>query len=134
MRKHVPAVVVVALATIVLAGLWEPASADAKRFRAFVYPDRGRPETSVVVEDFRVNETVWDLGGVQYLWVRGAAGSFRMPLSDVSQIEVVKFVGLTQMDWVRYDVKVSGIDPSVVHFGRKKPIMKRQTNGFARRT
>ena len=117
MRKHVPAVVVVALATIVLAGLWEPASADAKRFRAFVYPDRGRPETSVVVEDFRVNETVWDLGGVQYLWVRGAAGSFRMPLSDVGQIEVVKFVGLTQMDWVRYEVKVSGIDPSVVHFG-----------------
>lgn len=117
MRKHVPAVVVVALATIFLAGLWEPASADAKRLRAFVYPDRGRPEMSVVVDDFRVNETVWDLGGVQYVWVRGPAGSFKVPLENVSQIEVLKFVGLTQMDWARFDVKVTEHNPDVVHFG-----------------
>jgi len=117
MRKHVLTVVVAALATIVLTGLREPASADAKRFRAFVYPDRTHPEMSVVVEDFRVNETVWDLGGVQYLWVRGAAGNFKVPLSDVSQIEVLKFVGLTQVDWARYDVKVTEIEPDVVHYG-----------------
>lgn len=117
MRKHVPAVVVVALATTVLAGLWEPASADAKRLRAFVYPDRGRPEMSVVIDDFRVNETVWDLGGVQYVWVRGPAGSFKVPLENVSQIEVLKFVGLTQIDWARFDVKVTEHNPDVVHFG-----------------
>jgi peptidoglycan-associated lipoprotein len=117
MRKHVPAVVVVALATIVLAGLWQPASADAKRLRAFVYPDRGRPEMSVVVDDFRVNETVWDLGGVQYVWVRGPAGSFKVPLENVSQIEVLKFVGLTQIDWARFDVKVTEHNPDVVRFG-----------------
>lgn len=118
MRKHVAAVVVVALATIVLAGfLWEPASADAKRFRAFVYPDRTQPDFSVVVDDFRVNETIWDSGGVQYLWVRGQAGNFKVPLADVSQIEMIRRVGITQMDWVRYDVKVTEHEPGVVHTG-----------------
>ena len=118
MRKHVPVIVaVVATATFVLAGLWEPASADAKRFRAFVYPDRTQPEMSVVVEDFRVNETVWDIGGVQYLWVHGPAGNFKVPFKDVSQIEMVKFVGLTQVDWARYEVKVSETDADIVHFG-----------------
>jgi peptidoglycan-associated lipoprotein len=117
MRKHVPVVIVVALTIFVLAGLWKPASADAKRFRAFVYPDRTTPETSVVIEDFRVNETVWDEGGVQYLWVHGKEGNFKVPLGDISQVEVVKFVGLTQVDWVRYEVKVTEKEPGIVHTG-----------------
>ncbi len=119
MRKQAPVVVVVlALLAVVVAGLWwAPASADAKRFRAYVYPDRTQPETSVVVEDFRVNETVWDYGGVHYLWLHGPAGAFKVPLSDVDQIEVIKFVGLTQVDWARYDVKVTETEAGVVHFG-----------------
>lgn len=117
MRKHLLVVAVVAFVAIVVAGPWAPTSADAKRFRAFVYPDRSAPETSIVVEDFRVNETVWDEGGVQYLWVRGPAGSVKLPLSDISQIEVLKFVGLTQVDWARYDVKVTKRDPAMVHYG-----------------
>jgi peptidoglycan-associated lipoprotein len=114
MRKHAPAAVAaVAFATLVLAGLCEPASADAKRIRAFVYPDRAQPDTSVVVEDFRVNETLLDEGGVQYLWVRGAAGNFKLPLQNIRQIEVVKFLGLFQVDWARFDVKVTGPDETV---------------------
>jgi peptidoglycan-associated lipoprotein len=114
MSKHASAVVaVVALATIVLAGLRDPASADARRIRAFVYPDRGEPGTSVVVEDFRVNETVWDEGGVQYVWVRGAAGNFKLPLHDIRQIEVVTSLGLFQTDWARFAVKVTALDETV---------------------
>lgn len=114
MRKHAPAVIaVVALAVSVVAGLREPASADAQRFRAFVYPDRAQPERVVVVTDFRVNETVWDEGGVQYLWVRGPAGNFKLALQDIRQVEVVKFLGLTKMDWARYDVKVTGTNEAV---------------------
>lgn len=117
MRKHLSVVAVVAFVAIVVAGLWAPTSADAKRFRAFVYPDRFAPETSVVVEDFRVNETVWDEGGVHYLWVHGPSGNIKLPLSDLSQIEVLKFAGFTNMDWARYDVKVTKRDPAVVYFG-----------------
>ena len=115
MRKHVLAVVTVAIATIVLAGmLLVPASADAKRFRAFVYPDRANPSMSVTIDDFRVNETVWDEGGVQYIWVHGPAGSFQMFFKDIQQIEVTKYLGLTLVDWVKYEVKVTGSDQRVI--------------------
>jgi peptidoglycan-associated lipoprotein len=57
------------------------------------------------------------VGGVQYLWVRGPAGSFKVALAEISQVEVVRVVGVTQVDWVRYDVKVTGKDPGVVRFG-----------------
>ena len=112
MRKLVPVVAVVALAAISVLAPADPASADARRVRAFVYPDRTRPEQSVVVEDFRVNETVWDEGGVQYIWVRGPAGSFKVPLSEISQIEAMRVVGVTQVDWARYEVKVTGQGPA----------------------
>ncbi len=115
MRKHVLAVVTVAIATIVLAGmLLVPASADAKRFRAFVYPDRLNPNVSVTIEDFRVNETVWDYGGVQYIWVHGPAGSFQMGLNDIQQIEVTKYLGIRRTDWAWYEVKVTGSDLRVL--------------------
>jgi peptidoglycan-associated lipoprotein len=118
MKKHVSVVAVVALATVVLAGIWVlPGSADANRYRVFVYPDRTRPEAAVVVEDFRVNETVWAEGGVQYLWVRGPAGSFKVFFSELGQIEVIKFVGLTQVDWARYEVKVTEKNPDIVRYG-----------------
>ncbi|MEW5982481.1 MAG: OmpA family protein [Acidobacteriota bacterium] len=109
MRKHVLAVVTVAIATTILAVmLLVPAAADAKRYRAFVYPDRANPTKSVVVDDFRVNETVWDEGGVQYIWVHGPAGSFQMSFRDIQQLEVTEYLGLTRVDWARYEVKVTG--------------------------
>ena len=56
MKKHASVVVISVLATAIFsAGFLAPALADAKRFRAFVYPDRTRPELSVVVDDFRIN-------------------------------------------------------------------------------
>ncbi len=132
MNKHVPVVAIVVLVAIVGAGLWMPTAADAKRFRAFVYPDRAAPETSVVVDDFRVNETVWDEGGVQYLWVRGPAGNVKMPLSDISQIEVLKFAGLTNMDWARYEVKVSRRDASQAYYGTLEiRVLRGVTDGHA---
>ncbi|MEK6631623.1 MAG: OmpA family protein [Acidobacteriota bacterium] len=117
MKVYAPVVVVVTIATMVLAGFLVPASADAKRFRAFVYPDRTNPAKSVVVDDFRVNETVYDDGGVQYLWVRGPEGSFQLNFADIGQIEFVKFLGFMRGDWTNYEVKVTGHDPSVVITG-----------------
>jgi peptidoglycan-associated lipoprotein len=117
MKVYAPIVVVVAIAAIVLAGFLVPASADAKRFRAFVYPDRTNPAMSVVVDDFRVNETVWDEGGVQYLWVHGPEGAFQLNFADIGQIEFVKFLGFMRGDWTNYEVKVTGRDPSVVITG-----------------
>lgn len=117
MRKTlVPVIAITAAITLAFAGGRAPVSA-AGRIRAHVYPDRSRPDVSVMVDDFKVNETVIDVGGVQFIWVRGPAGSFKVPLAEVSQIEVVRVVGPTQVDWVRYDVKVTGKDPGLVCFG-----------------
>lgn len=130
MRKHVLAVVTVAIATIVLAGmLLVPASADAKRFRAFVYPDRTHPQMSVTIEDFRVNETVWDEGGVQYLWVRGPAGNFQMSLGDIEQIEVTKYLGLRRIDWAWYEVKVTGSDQRILTGTIELRVMRGMASG-----
>ena len=41
--------------------------------QAFAWPERTNPNPSVEVDDFRINETVWDSGGAQYVWVRGPA-------------------------------------------------------------
>ena len=121
MRKYTPIVVATALAVLVLcAGFLAPVSADAKRFKAFVYTDRTRPELSVEVNDFRINETVWDEGGVQYVWVRGALGNFQLPFSRIRQIEFLKYLGpnTAKQDWAWYEVHVTGKDDNEVYDGR----------------
>lgn len=92
---------------LTLAGGLAPAGADVARFRAFVYPDRNDPARSLVVDDFRVNETVWDEGGVQYVRVVGADGTFKLPFSALGQIEVVRFLGLVDGMVARYEVRVT---------------------------
>ncbi|MCX6553337.1 MAG: OmpA family protein [Acidobacteria bacterium] len=120
MRKHLSIVVVALAALVLLAGLFAPASADAKRYRAFVYPDRTKPEMSVVVDDFRINETLWDEGGVQYVWLKGPAGNFKVPFSRIRQIEVLAYRGpdTTKSDWVWYDVLVTGVGDAETYTGR----------------
>jgi peptidoglycan-associated lipoprotein len=102
-----------------LAAVAAPAS-TAGGFRAIVYPDRTTPSLSVAVDDFRINETVWDFGGVQYLWVSGPAGHFQVPFSHIRQIEFERYVGLdaTRPDWTWYDVKVTGVKAGESYQGR----------------
>ena len=89
----------VAAAAAVLV-LVAPARA-AGAYRAFVYPDRANPDLVVAVDDFRINETVWDYGGVQYVWVNGPAGHFQLPFKRIRQIEFVRYVGrdYSRADW-----------------------------------
>jgi len=108
----------VAIAAAVLV-LVAPARA-AGGFRAIVYPDRTQPGLSVFVDDFRINETVWDYGGVQYVWVSGPAGHFQLPFSRIRQIEFVRYIGrdYSRTDWTWYEVKVTGTGPGESYTGR----------------
>ena len=92
MRRHA-LVATAALAVVCLAGDVRPRLSRPARYKAFVYPDRANPQLSVVIDDFRINETVWDSGGVQYVWVNGPAGHFQVPFSKIRQIEFLKYVG-----------------------------------------
>ena len=89
-------------------------------FRAFVFPDRANPDLVVAVDDFRINETVWDYGGVQHVWVRGPAGNFQLPFSRIRQIEFVRHIGrdYSRADWTWYKVKVTGTNPGETYTGR----------------
>jgi peptidoglycan-associated lipoprotein len=108
----------VAAAAAVLV-LLAPARA-AGAFRAFVYPDRANPDLVVAVDDFRINETVWDYGGVQYVWVKGTAGHFQLPFKRIRQIEFLRYVGrdYSRADWTWYEVKVTGTNPEETYTGR----------------
>lgn len=108
----------VAAAAAVLV-LLAPARA-AGAYRAFVYPDRANPDLVVAVDDFRINETVWDYGGVQYVWVNGPAGHFQLPFKRIRQIEFLRCVGrdYSRADWTWYDVKVTGTNPEETYTGR----------------
>ena len=88
--------------------------------RAFVYPDRANPDLVVAVDDFRINETVWDYGGMQYVWVNGPAGHFQLPFKRIRQIEFVRYVGrdYSRADWTWYEVKVTGTEPDESYTGR----------------
>jgi len=108
--------VAVAAAILVLVA---PARA-AGGFRAFVYPDRANPDLVVAVDNFRINETVWDFGGVQYVWVNGPAGHFQLPFARIRQVEFVRCVGrdFSRADWTWYEVKVTGTRPGESYTGR----------------
>jgi peptidoglycan-associated lipoprotein len=118
MRRHA------LVATAVLAIVWLTATPGpafaASRYKAFVYPDRANPDLSVVIDDFRINETVWDSRGVQYVWVNGPAGHFQVPFSTIRQIEFLKYVGpnISKQDWAWYDVLVSSINAGETYTGR----------------
>jgi peptidoglycan-associated lipoprotein len=108
--------VAVAAAVLVLVA---PARAAAG-YRAFVYPDRANPDLVVAVDDFRINETVWDYGGVQYVWVNGPAGHFQLPFRRIRQIEIVRYIGrdYSRADWTWYEVKVTGTGEDESYAGR----------------
>ncbi|MEI6667317.1 MAG: OmpA family protein [Acidobacteriota bacterium] len=120
MRIRVGAAIVTLAVGLVLAGgAWSAATADAKRYRTCVYIDRTRPAERVIVDDMRVNEAIFDEGGVQYLWVHGPAGSFQLGFDVIRQIEVVTWLGKdpARDDYTRYSVKVTGTADGVAHYG-----------------
>jgi len=121
MKKHASLVFVAAIAALMLMpGFLTPAKADARRFRAYVFTDRTRPEVSVVVDDFRINETVFDEGGVQYVWVYGQSGNFQLFFNRVRQIEFQKYLGpnTTKLDWAWFEVHVTGASENEAYDGR----------------
>jgi peptidoglycan-associated lipoprotein len=89
-------------------------------YRAFVYPDRAKPDLVVTVDDFRINETVWDYGGLQYVWLDGPAGHFQLPFKRIRQIEFLRQLGRdsARADWIWYDVTVTGTEPGETYSGR----------------
>lgn len=108
------------LAIVALALICDAASAFGPRYKAFVYPDRTNPNLSVAVDDFRINETVWDSGGVQYIWISGPAGHFQVPFSRIRQVEFEKYVGPdgSRPDWAWFEVRVTGANPGESYIGR----------------
>jgi peptidoglycan-associated lipoprotein len=117
MRTHARSAAAIALLALALGAGPARAAGGAK---AIVYPDRSKPDLAVPVDSFRINETVWDFGGVQYVWLDGPAGHFRLPFKRIRQIEVVKWLGLdtSRTDWVRYEVLVTGVKPGESYAGR----------------
>ncbi len=85
-----------------------------------MFPDRANPDLVVAVDDFRINETVWDYGGVQHVWVDGPAGHFQLPFRRIRQIEFVRHIGrdYSRADWTWYEVKVTGTNPDESYTGR----------------
>lgn len=121
MKKHASVIVLAVFAAVIYsAGFLAPAKADAKRFRAYVYTDRTRPELNVCVDDFHVNETIWDAGGVQYLWVYGTLGNFQLPFERIRQIEVLQYLGpnVSKQDWAWFEVHVTGVQDNETWDGR----------------
>jgi peptidoglycan-associated lipoprotein len=111
--------VTLAAAVVAVVLLAAPARAAAG-YRAFVYPDRANPDLVVAVDDFRINETVWDYGGVQYVWLNGPAGHFQLPFKRIRQIEFLRLVGrdYSRADWTWFEVKVTGVNPDEAYTGR----------------
>ncbi|MGE5198990.1 MAG: OmpA family protein [Rhodospirillaceae bacterium] len=114
MRRGTP------VAAIVAVLLLAAPSRAAAGYRAFVYPDRANPDLVVAVDDFRINETVWDYGGVQYVWLNGPAGHFQLPFKRIRQIEFLRLVGrdYSRADWTWFEVKVTGVNPDEAYTGR----------------
>ena len=121
MRTRVGVAVSLSVVAMVFLGSWfSPAAAAAKRYRTCVYVDRNRPaESVVVVDDFRVNDTIYDDRGFQSLWVHGPAGGFQLGFDLIRQIEVLKWMGKdpSRDDWTRYSVKVTGTADNVAYYG-----------------
>lgn len=119
-------------ACVVTLTMASPAGADVKRFRAFVYPDKSDPGRSLVVEDFRVNETVWDEGGVQYVRVIGPDGAFRLPFNVLGQIEMVRFLGLVDSGVALYEVRVTTKGEQDIRIGHMElRVMRGMVSGNA---
>jgi peptidoglycan-associated lipoprotein len=111
------------LAAVVAAGGWlvlglaANSRADIFRYKARVYTDRREPTHFVPVDDFRVNETISDEGGVRYLMVRGADGVFQVAFKDISEVQFVRFLGYRNADIAEYDSRVYCQSPDVIRFG-----------------
>jgi len=104
------AIVCGSLAVALLTASAGQLAADAKRYRACVFPDRTRPTESVIIDDLRANESIYDTGGLDFFWVFGPLGGFQISFKDIKQIEVMQWLGKdpSRPDFIRYSVKVTG--------------------------
>ncbi len=100
------AVLILAIA-LGVASLGSP-SADSRRYLVYVFHNRTQPAASVPVEDFRVNETVTDQGGVQYFWLHTPEGAFKFPFETIESVELTKFLGLARGDIAQYEARIFG--------------------------
>ena len=80
-------------------------AAERHLYSAQVYLDRGNPSRAVAVFDFRVNETATDAGGVQYITLYSADGTFTVPFEQISEIVFNRSLGHLG-DTAYYDARV----------------------------
>ncbi len=99
---------VLVLAALLAAAYFGTMSADSKRYRAHIFPSRAQPAASVPVEDFRVNESVTDNGGVQYFWLHTPEGAFKFPFETIESVELTRFLGLARGNIAQYEARIFG--------------------------
>jgi peptidoglycan-associated lipoprotein len=117
MRTRIPAAASLAVVVALLTGLGVRGHADVRRYQAKVFVDRKQPSLFVPVDDFRVNETIIDEGGVRYVDVRGPDGVFRVPFSDIAEIHFLRLIGYMDTDVAMYDARVIGRTPDINRYG-----------------
>jgi peptidoglycan-associated lipoprotein len=107
--RRLDPVLVSAVAAGLVAILASPGTADVKRFKARVFADRTRPAEFLPVDDFRVNESISDEGGVQYFILRTQEGTFKLPFETVSEVLFTRLIEARD-DIARYEAKVLARD------------------------
>jgi peptidoglycan-associated lipoprotein len=114
--RRLDPVLVSAVAAGLVALLAGPGTADVKRFKARVFADRVRPAEFLPVDDFRVNETIGDEGGVQYFILRTQEGTFKMPFETVSEVLFTRLLEARD-DIARYEATVLARDEDAPRTG-----------------
>lgn len=75
------------------------------QFHVRVFPDRLRPDHALDVNDFRVNETISEAGGVTRFVLRSKDGTFDAPFETVREVELRRFLGVRD-DMAEYDARI----------------------------
>jgi len=78
-----------------LAGLLTIArvGADGRPYAVRVYLDRASPDRAVSVFDFRISQTLANVGGVQHLLLYSGDGTFNVPFELISEIVIHRPIG-----------------------------------------
>lgn len=100
------------LVGVQLAALVVAVRADERRYTAQVFLDRARPKDSVMVFDFRINESLAEQGGLQQFPLRSPDGTYLAPFDAVKEVEFVRYLG-TASDLARYQSRVLFRDNAV---------------------
>ncbi len=106
-RRSLLLVVLITALTFSGAGAEAPDRAGPKprKFAVLVFPDRANPDTFVLVDDFRVNDTIVNPEGDRFFVLRSREGTFQLPFQDVAEVEFTALLA-TALDAATYEVRV----------------------------